>query len=215
MIPRLITQIYIGPNALSERDANWCLQMKRMNPTWTHRLLGNELLERYGNDPYVKRLLEMNASWAFVCDRLRILILAEEGGIYIDTDAQPIRPLDTLKFWDRSTTEFVYGIRNPNRPGVALHRGVAAVDNTVLASAPQSRMVRRLLDCWTPKDVEIKGHRIGITILTHADDTCVGLGYKAFYDMAPSPETILLHDPHNAGSWVKNPAKYVEIQKPA
>lgn len=208
MILRRIHQIFVGPSTLSERDASWCLETKRMNPNWSYILHGNELLERYGRDPYVKHMLARKSKWAFICDRLRVLLLNDEGGLYVDTDAEPIKPLDTLTFWDMPWVDFVYGRRDPYRPGVALHRGVALVDNTVLASAKGGKMVKRLLDLWTPAEIEVNGHMTGCGLLRYAGWDCLSLQPSVFYSMVPHPEAIFLHDGHNAGSWVadKQPA---------
>jgi hypothetical protein len=201
MIPKLIHQLYIGPKAMSERDAAWCQEMKRMNPTWKYTLRGNDLLDEFGNDPYMKHLLATKAAWAFISDRIRMLLLVKYGGVYLDTDAKPLKPLDSLNFWD-SDVDFVYGMRNPYRPGVALHRGVGFGDNTFLASAQDGRMVNLLLDLWRPTEPCVTGHRVGLGIFTHADASCRGLNYRYFYDMNPGPEAIVSHDSHNSGSWV-------------
>ena len=38
--------------------------------------------------------------WAFLSDFARLLILKEHGGIYLDTDVELLRPLDSLLQWD-------------------------------------------------------------------------------------------------------------------
>lgn len=202
MIPRILTQIWIGPKALPEREAGWCLEMKRLNPTWSYRLLGNDLLERFKDDPYICHLQIQKAPLAFVADRLRMLVLHEDGGIYLDTDCLPKRPLDALPMWDEPSAEFVYGMRDPYREGVALHRSVAFCDNTVLASAPKSAMCKKILALWRPEEIQITGHRVGLCILSHADWTCRGLGHRYFYSMRSHPESIVDHDSHNLASWV-------------
>lgn len=210
-IPRLIHQLWIGSKPLPEREAGWCLQMKKLNPTWRWKLWGNEILEHYKNDPYVRALQDRGEPLAFLADRLRILILAEYGGLYVDCDAQPLKPFDSIDVWDDPRAGFVYGIRDPYRPDVALHRSVAFCDNTILASEPNGKMVKRLLDCWKPNDIVITGHRLGLTILRHVDASCRGLGFEYFYAMSAQPNSVVLHDPHNAGTWVKDARKSVPV----
>lgn len=207
MIPRQIHQIWIGPKPLPVREKGWCEQTQRMNHDWSYKLHGNELLDRYAADPYIKHLLAVESELAFVSDRLRMLLLRDEGGLYVDVDAQPLRPWSSLKFWDRPEVTFMYGIRNPDRPGVALNRGLAIVDNSVLASAKNSRMAGRILEEWTPKEIKVNGHRIGRQIMRWTDVDCVALNYRYFYDMIPGPDAIAAHDGHNLGSWVQNPMK--------
>lgn len=210
MIQRIIHQIFIGPNALPEREAVWCLQMKETNWTWKYSLRGNDLLEQYGRDPYVKALVDVGDKWAFVADRLRVLLLRDEGGIYLDNDCQPIRPLDTLKLWDGASLDFVYGTRPTFREGVAIKRGVAFCDNTVMASAKNGRTINRVADLWKPETPRVTGHVVGCCLLDNANETCVSVGYRPFYDMRAGPETIVLHDCHNSGSWV-DPAEKKRI----
>lgn len=176
--------------------------MRRMNPTWDYRFFGNEIMDRYGNDPYVKTMIDTGRPWAFVTDRIRVLLLKEHGGIWLDPDCQPIKPLDSINIWDGPQT-FMAAFRSPDRPEVALHRGVSLLDNTFLASAPNSRMINRLMACWTPKTPVIDGHGVGVEILRSINSDCVMLNHRYFYSLQQYPETICLHDAHNLGSWTK------------
>ena len=45
--------------------------------------------------PFVKQAYE-NKKWAFVSDYARLYALYENGGIYLDTDVELIKPLDKL-----------------------------------------------------------------------------------------------------------------------
>lgn len=203
-VPRRIIQGWIGSQPMPERERGWCAEMKRINPTWTHVLFGNEVLERYARDPYVKAMQDTKRPMAFIVDRIRALMLAEGGGVWLDPDCQPIRPLDTLKnIWDAPEVEFVMGLRNPHRSMVALHRGVTLCDNTIMASAPNSRMIRRILNLWKPNQVVVDGHATGVEMLAQIDGYRERLvGFRYFYDLQDNPEAIVLHDAHNMGSWV-------------
>lgn len=191
---------------MSDRDKGWCREMRAMNPTWTYKLHGNELLDRYAADPYVKELRAQAEAdpkkYAFLVDRLRVLLLRDEGGAYIDTDAHPQRPFDSLPVWDAANIKFVAGMRSPHRKEVALHRGVPIIDNTFLASAPKSRMIRHLDSLWRTDAPVVTGYRIGIAIMEYSDhDTCL-VGYRYFYAEQKFPESIVLHDAVNAASWL-------------
>jgi len=201
-IPRNIFQGWVGPKPMPERETKWCAEMKRMNPSWKHTVFGNEILERYGSDVYVKALIDLKKPWAFVVDRIRMLLLKDEGGVWIDPDAQPVRPLDTLNdVWNGPAT-FIAGFRSPDRPDVALHRGVTLLDNTFLASAPNSRMCQRILSLWRPQNVVVDGHAVGVEILRNCHSDVALLNHRYFYSMQNLPETICLHDAHNLSSWV-------------
>jgi len=202
MIPRICHQSWVGPKPLPEREKAWCAQMKQMNPTWDVRFYGNEVLTTYANDPYVKALISLEKPWAFITDRIRMLLLRDHGGVWLDPDAEPVRPLDMLKdVWDGPAT-FVAGFRSPDRPDVALHRGVTLLDNTFLASAPNSRMCQRILSLWRPQNVVVDGHAAGVEIMRNCHSDVVLLNHRYFYSLANVPEAIVLHDAHNLASWV-------------
>jgi hypothetical protein len=203
MVPRRIFQGWIGEKPMPEREKSWCAQMKQMNPTWEYRCFGNEILEEYEKDIYVRALISMDKPKAFIVDRLRMLLLRDHGGVWIDPDAQPIRPFDTLNpLWDGLAT-FVAGFRSPDRPQVALHRNVSLIDNTFLASAPNSRMCQRILSLWRPTTVVVDGHAVGVEIIRNCHSDVVLLNHRYFYSMQNLPETIVLHDNQNLESWVK------------
>lgn len=204
MIPRLVHQIWCGPVPIPERELGWCRQMKVMNPDFVVKLYGNEILERYGNDPYVKELISRGEPWAFVTDRLRCLLLRDEGGIWLDPDCQPIRPLSKLDHvWNLEHINFVHSVRDPLRSNVHLHRGITFADNTFLASTPNGRIVGRILEAWTPQSVVIDGHGTGVKVFRYIDWDVVSLRCDYFYDLKQTPDTICLHDCHNAASWVQ------------
>jgi len=204
--PRNIFQIWIGSKPMPKRETEWCAQMRKMNPTWKHHILGNELLEKYAKDPYVGALYSQCQTephkFAFLCDRLRVLVLRDEGGVYLDADCEPIKPLDTLPFWDWPHADFAYGMRSPHRKDVSLYRGVAFVDNHFLASAKGGRMINRICSLWSPSNIIINGHATGICILDTADFTCIPLGQRYFFSQQVYPETVVMHDAANLSSWL-------------
>lgn len=201
-VPKIVHQCWCGPRPIPAREQAWCAQMKQMNPTWDVRFYGNEILKEYEMDPYVRALQHLEKPWAFITDRLRMLLLRDHGGIWLDPDCQPVRPLDNLKdVWDGPAT-FVAGFRSPDRPDVALHRGVTLLDNTFLASAPNSRMCQRILSLWRPQNVVVDGHAVGVEIMRNIYADVVLLNHRYFYSMQNVPEAICLHDAHNLASWV-------------
>jgi len=201
-IPRQLFQAWVGPLPIPDRERAWCERMRGMNPSWKVTLFGNELLERYGQDPYLKALIERKEPWAFCCDRLRVLLLRDNGGgVWLDPDCEPKKPLDTIPIWDAPHIQFAVGMRSPHRKEVALYRGVALVDNHFLASAPNSIMLRRLEALWTPSAPVVTGHRCGIAILDNLDYNICVLGHKYFCAEQLFPETVVLHDSHNLSSW--------------
>jgi len=172
-----------------------------MNSDLEYRRHGNEILQRYENDPYIRYMMGAKEQWAFIVDRIRVLLLRDEGGLYIDADARPIKPVSTLPIWDRKDIDFVAGFRDPYRQGVALHRGISLVDNTFLASAKGGRIANRLVELYHSKAPKRDGHDIGCEILANSREDVVWLNFRYVYAMEKHPETVFLHDDQNLGSW--------------
>ncbi len=202
-IPRAIFQVWVGPKPLPDREAAWCAEMALMNPQWTHRLCGNELLTTYASDPYIQAMQARGMALAFITDRLRVLLLRDHGGVYLDADCQPVKPLDSLPIWDRADLDFVAGLRSPHRNNVALHRAIPLVDDTFLASVKGGRIISRIASLWNPGRIVIDGHDIGCDILENCDASVILLNQRYIYAMEQFPETLVLHDKLNLGSWAK------------
>lgn len=209
MIPHQCFSIWIGPKipdsikALTDEAAEM-----HARSGWKYTLYRDEVLDIYASDPYVRRLNGMSESTAFIVDRIRLLLLRDQGGFWADSDCKFLKSMSALnRICDDDKVDFVTGIRNPWRPHVQLHRGIAMVDNTVMGSAKGGRMVNRLLGRYTSDSPKQTGHLAGIEVLRTADESTVLLNYKYFYteDTDIGPETILLHDVGNLGSWTKPP----------
>jgi hypothetical protein len=203
-IPLNLIQVWVGPKPPPPKVQKFMEDTKTMNSDMTYQRYGNEVLERYKTDPYILHMLGAREEWAFIVDRIRVLLLRDEGGIYIDCDAQPIRPLSSMKFWDAPHVDFVCGFRDPYRSGVALHRGISLLDNTFLASAKNGRMANRLVNLYHSQAPKRDGHDIGVEIMANCDWTTVFTNFRYVYGMRVDPETVFLHDPQNLGSWTNN-----------
>lgn len=175
--------------------------VRRANPTFQYILHdGHEHME----DPFIKRAIDRKVSTAFIVDRIRMLVLAKHGGIYVDADCAAVKSFESIApILDDTSTDFIYGLRSPDRKEVRLHGGVPLVDNSVLASAKNGRMINRLLELYHPSTPDQTGHSIGLHILRHADGGSRGLNYRYFYAQERYPETIVDHDSINLASWVK------------
>ena len=94
MIPRTIHYCWFGGK---EKPA----EVLRMITSWQKHCPGYEIkewnesnfdirLNRYCEKAYAAQ------KWAFVSDVARLWALVHEGGIYMDTDVELVRPLDRL-----------------------------------------------------------------------------------------------------------------------
>ena len=108
MIPKIIHQLWIGPDPMPEHCVEFCKEMKDMNPEFEHKLWGNEVLKEFNDDKYLYSYLELNSGIpiAFICDRIRLLLLKKYGGIYLDVDCKPIKPFSFI--FDKLTNQHCF-----------------------------------------------------------------------------------------------------------
>jgi hypothetical protein len=185
---------------MPEKVAQFCKDMQAMNRDFEYLFLDNGFLNKHQRDPYVNHMVSRGEKMAFVMDRLRVLALKEHGGIWIDPDAQPLRPLKDLPIWDKDW-DFMTSHRSPYRSEVQVKRGVAVCDNTVMGSAKNGRMVNRLVNLSDSRSPVRKGSSYGWEIMdASGPDTC-WLSSKEFYSMEKNPHAFILHDAHNLASW--------------
>lgn len=98
MIPKKIHYIWLGKNR-KDRSSQICIN------TWKRNLNGYEIIEWNENNLPIEeiernnlffRYCKKNKLWAFMSDYLRLWILYAEGGIYMDTDVEVLKPFDNL-----------------------------------------------------------------------------------------------------------------------
>lgn len=94
MIPKIIHYCWFGGNPLP-KDAKKCIE------SWKKYCPDYEIIEHNESNydvfknMYMKEAYE-SKKWAFVSDVARLDILYREGGIYLDTDVELLKPLDSL-----------------------------------------------------------------------------------------------------------------------
>lgn len=94
MIPKKIHYCWFGKNPLPE-SAIMCIN------SWKKHCPDYEIIEHNEDNydiykyTYTKEAYEAK-KWAFVSDVARLDILYNEGGIYLDTDVELLKPLDSL-----------------------------------------------------------------------------------------------------------------------
>jgi mannosyltransferase OCH1-like enzyme len=96
MIPKIIHYIWLGPNPKPSLAEICILSWREKNPDY-------EVIEWNENNLDLKKLCAENRffseclkrkMWAFMADYIRLKILYEIGGIYLDTDMLVLKPLD-------------------------------------------------------------------------------------------------------------------------
>jgi len=136
-IPRILHQIWLGPANLLDHYRRWRQRFVRQNPGWDCRLWTDAnlppVLNRNAWD--VAGSLPGTVGHVLRCDILRLEVLARFGGVYLDLDFRPVRPLDEfcdVSAWvarehDEIITNCAMGFP-PNHP--AVWRAVDAIDES-------------------------------------------------------------------------------------
>lgn len=94
MIPKVIHYCWFGGNPLP-RTARKCLESwKKVCPDFEVRCWDESNFDVHQH-PFVASAYDAGA-WAFVSDWARLKVLYDNGGIYLDTDVQLLKPLNGL-----------------------------------------------------------------------------------------------------------------------
>lgn len=94
MIPKIIHYCWFGGKP-KPKDVEYCLSTwRKFCPDYTIKEWNEEnfdiRINRYCEEAYA------NKKWAFVSDVARLYALIHEGGVYLDTDAEVVKPFDDL-----------------------------------------------------------------------------------------------------------------------
>lgn len=94
MIPKIIHYIWFGGNPFPEKVA-YCIETwKKYLPDYEFKLWDENSFD-VNTIRFTKEAYE-NKKWAFVSDYVRVYVLHNYGGIYLDTDIEVLRSLDDL-----------------------------------------------------------------------------------------------------------------------
>jgi mannosyltransferase OCH1-like enzyme len=96
-IPKIIHQIWIGPNEIPPNCLVYRDGIKKLHPEYEHVLWTNDSLPDLPEkiQKQMKRYQDQK-KWAFQCDILRYFLLNKFGGIYLDIDFEVYRNLSEI-----------------------------------------------------------------------------------------------------------------------
>lgn len=202
-IPKKIHQIWIGHQEIPEHCAAFGREMQEMHPDWEYKLWRHDDIfnDVYKDDPFLQNYVKDPDlyKWAFIADRIRLLLLRDFGGIYCDLDAKPIRPFDIIVDNLHPDITFFAGMK-PSQNNNTL------IDCTVYGSTPNSRIIQECLDCYTRVTWAHGCKTFNDRIIEKMDRDCAIFGYEYFYNWQINDKTIVLHDVEETRlfSWVDN-----------
>ena len=124
MIPKIIHYCWFGGNEKPALAKKCIASWKKFSPDWEIREWNesNFPIQRY---PYAAYCLA-NQKWAFLSDFVRLVVVAEHGGVYFDTDVELLRPLDELCRFDA-----FYGFESDTTVATGLGFGAEAGHATI------------------------------------------------------------------------------------
>lgn len=192
-IPKIIHQIWIGDQDIPRHCRRYVSKMKQLHQDWEVKLWGNEVFDLYSDDEFLNHWMTHpdpggHLKWAFISDRIRLLLLKDFGGIYVDVDAQPIRSFNLVLEELPAEPTFFAGMK-PRQDNYTL------IDCTVYGSAPNSRGVNLALSTYTDIN-RCNGCKIFNDKLIEEMAPDIALfGYRYFYNTDRHDEKcIVLHD---------------------
>ena len=94
MIPRKIHYCWVGGNPLTPLAEKCIASWRKYCPDY-EIIRWDESNYDFFKHPYMKQAYEAK-KWGFVPDYARLDIIRQHGGIYLDTDVEAIKPLDSL-----------------------------------------------------------------------------------------------------------------------
>ena len=92
MIPKIIHYVWVGGKPLNEMAKKCIESWKKYCPDYEIKRWDESNFDINQNQ-YCKEAYE-NKKWAFVSDYIRVKVLHDEGGIYMDTDVEVLKSLD-------------------------------------------------------------------------------------------------------------------------
>jgi hypothetical protein len=133
-IPRILHQIWLGPNSVPTHLLEYQQTWKKHHPCWRFILWTEENLPAGLRRPEVYEKLRVPAERA---DILRLELLWVYGGVYVDADFECLRSIETLlEDYDFFATYF--------KPG--------RVANALIGAAPEHAIIDHALTAIQPRE---------------------------------------------------------------
>lgn len=132
MIPLKIHYCWFGPLTMPQSAKDCIASWHKYMPGWEYKLW-NEVNFDVISTPYTKEAYN-SGKYAFVSDYVRLWALEHEGGVYLDTDVEMFRSLETLL----SHHAFAGFEGSKHKP----------IGTCVMASEPQGEWIREMLSVY-------------------------------------------------------------------
>jgi len=129
MIPKRFIRVWIGSRPIPETFEGWWQQFQDMHPGWEFKTLTDFFEVEVPKE--IKKIIPDIKTCAGVSDILRLLAVYDLGGIYVDTDVMPLKPMDELL--------------NTDQPFLG-KRSSVSFESAVIGSPPKHPAIKAVLD---------------------------------------------------------------------
>ncbi len=193
-IPKKIHQIWIGPDELPQKYVDMTNNMRDMHPDWEYKLWTHEEIfnDRYADDEYLQAYIKEPETfkWAFITDRIKLLLLRDFGGVYADVDAKYVKSFDLVMDKLEEKHTFFAGLKTFDVQS-------SLIECAIYGAAPNSRLINLCLDFY--QDTRwAHGCMDFSNVITHnLEDDALLLNSKYFYSFEEFEQTIVLHEPED------------------
>ena len=131
MIPKVIHYIWVGGNPLTPLAEKCIESWKKYCPDYEIKRWDETNFDINENQ-FCKEAYECK-KWAFVADYIRLKVLYEEGGIYMDSDVEVVKPID----------EFL------KHKGFSGFEGSGNIPTGIMAAEKGNKWIKLMLDYYT------------------------------------------------------------------
>lgn len=132
MIPKVINYCWFGGNKLPDEFQKYMASWRKYCPEYEIKKWDENNFDVYANQ-YCREAYKAQ-KWAFVSDYARLWIIYNYGGVYLDTDVEVLKPLDSLV----SAGVGFIGFQNTEEVTTGLG----------FAAAPGNSVVKAMLDIY-------------------------------------------------------------------
>ncbi len=149
-IPKTVHFIWLGPRHFPASSVENVRTWMAQNPDWTFKFWTDrprpapckgmeEIVITSYPFPYLGKYYALSENWGEKSDILRFEILYQEGGVYVDHDANCLRPFSGM----HGAYDFYCGLEAPHPEVAGLN---ITAGNGVIGSRSQHPMVKKVID---------------------------------------------------------------------
>ena len=145
MIPKILHACWFGGKPIPEEAQKYIDTWKKYNPEYEIKIWNEQTFDITSNQ-YAYEAYQ-NRKFAFVTDYVRLKVLYDFGGIYMDTDVEVLKPLDDLLQYPAFS-----GFEGPNR-----------IPTGTMGAEKHNKWIKLLLDYYDNKHFVLEDGNLDLT----------------------------------------------------